>query len=188
MASIVSSIITPAIVASLFSLLFNTRTEKRKELRRAILDRLQESRDLVLKAVESAAAYFSLPFASRTATLEADLWLRERDVRLSLSSLAERTDAEMQKELSALQHDFDFFISELTGSNFQQKDAEADLAHIRKIAGLGADLRASLARVHFAELSSVLRRDPFDRFLRFLEIGEHYVPIADRLPDKPPIA
>jgi hypothetical protein len=185
MLTLLGSIITPAVVASLFSLVFNARAEKRRDARKAILDRLQESRDLVADAVKSAAAYFSKPYAERTPAIEAELWLIEREVRLSLSTLTERTDAQLKKELTSLQRDFDFFVGELTGSNFQQKEAEVDLAHIRKIAGLGADLRLSLSRAHVAELKAALERDPLDRVLKFFEIGEHYVPLADRFDERP---
>lgn len=181
MFTLLGSIITPAVVASLFALFFNARAEKRREIRTAILKRLDDSRALVATAVEAAATYFAHPSEGRTPQIEAKLWLAEREVRLGLSSLAERTDRTLNHELSKLQSDFDFFVGELTGSNFQQSNAEVDLAHVRRIASLGADLRLSLSRVHLAELQEALSRDPLDRALKFFELGNHYVPLADRL-------
>ena len=182
MFSVLGSIVTPAVVASLFSIFFGARAEKRRELRKAILDRLQESRGLVKHAIDAASQYYSKAASDRTAAIEANLWLAEREVRMSLSSLTERSDAGLEKELKNLQRDFDIFISELTGANFQQNDAQIDLAQVRKIAGLGAELRVSLSKVHLAELRNALANDPLDRVLKFLQIGDHYTPLADRLP------
>ena len=181
MLSFLESFVTPAIVASLFALFFNARAEKRRDVRKALNDAFEEARNLVKQAVETSSEYFSKNYEERTPSMEAKLWLAERELRLSLSALSERSDSQLDAELQKLTLDFDQLVGDLTGSNFQQMDATADLAHVRKIAGVGADLRNSLARVHFAELQTALSADPIDKIMKFLELGRYYVPLMKRL-------
>lgn len=179
MLTIFGSIITPALIASIFALFFNARAEKRREFRKAALDQLEESRELVLSGVKAAAAYFSKPSDERTPALEAEVWLIERELRMNLSTLADRSGTGVAGEVEKMQNDFDLFVGELTGANFQQRDAEVDLAHIRRIAGLGADLRVSLANASHSDLRQALEKDPLDKVMRFFEFGDHFQPLAD---------
>lgn len=166
-ASIFQSVITPALVASVFTLLFNVRSEKRKQIRDDLTKSFDEARSLVEKSVSSAAAYYSKDAKSRTSELEATLWLYEREMRFCLSRLIEKSDVDLAYQLSAIQHNFDSFISELTGGTFQDANATADLRHVRKIAGIGAELRHDLSRLRHAELVSILRRDLLDRLYQY---------------------
>lgn len=185
MLSLVGSIITPAIIASIFALLFNARAEKRRELRTELGAAISESRQLVANAVLASAKYFSQDAAARTAELESSLWLAERELRFTLSSLVERTDRPLATELEHLREHFDYFIGELTGGNFQQIAAVADLKQVRKIAGVGAELRRSLGRLYYAEMREALNADLLDRMFKYLEIGREYVPLSLRGRDEP---
>lgn len=179
MLTIVGSFITPAIVASLITLLVNLRIAKQKEFREAISKRLDEARGLVAASVDAAAAYYCLDAIDRTAQSEAKLWMAEREVRLGLASLTTTSHPELEVQFTKLQHDFDFFVSELTGGNFQQKSAVADLTHIRRIAGLGAELRQSILSLNEAEIRRRLEKDWITRTMRSLQIKPYYKSLSD---------
>ncbi len=179
MITVLGSIVTPAIVASIFSLLVNTRASKRRDYRDAVSMRVKETRELVASATNAAASYFCLDAKGRTPQLEAALWMAEKDVRLALFGLAEKPQGVVESELSRLQSDFDIFVSELTGGNFQQTSAKADLAHIRKIASIAADLRSSISLVNEEDLRTILDNDPLSKVMRALQIKPYYRSLKD---------
>lgn len=174
MSSLLSSIVTPAIISSIVTLLINIRQSKRKDFRDAVSKRIDESRELVYEAVDAAAMYYCNDAKNRTTQSEAKLWMAEREIRLILSSLIANFDQELDATLNELRDDFDIFISELTGGNFQQKNAKADLPHIRRIAGLGAELRLSILKANDAELQKRLDSDWITKIMKFLQIKPYY--------------
>jgi hypothetical protein len=172
--SVFSSLITPAFVATIISLLLNARTLKRKDIRDAYSKRIEEARYLIGNAVNAASEYFSLDFDERLPKIEAKLWMAEREVRLGLFSLTEIDEAGLDDELAKLRRDFDFFITELTSGNFQRRGALADLAHIRKIAGLGAELRQSISRANENELRKRLDDDLLSKIMKILQMRPYF--------------
>lgn len=179
MISLLQLVITPAIVSSIVTLLVNIRLSKQKEIRDSISKKIDEARKLVSESVDAAANYFSLSSADRTAQLEAKLWMCERELRMTLSALTSEHNVELNIELKKLQTDFDVFISELTGGNFQQKNATGDLPHIRRIAGIGSDLRLSLLKASEIEINKRLDNDWITYIMKFFQFGRYYTPIRD---------
>lgn len=163
----VGSILTPAVVASLFTLIFNARNEKRKQIRENLKESFSEARKLVEAAVVASSSYFSVDAENRLPSLEAKIWLCERELRFTLTDLLEKSDDKLKYDLEAARNEFDDFIAELTGGSFQVSTATSDLKHVRKIAGIGATLRFKLSALYFAELREVLQRDPLHKLLTF---------------------
>lgn len=170
MLSFFGSFVTPALVASIFSLLFNARSEKRKFVRESLRDSFAEAREVIGKSVSASSIYFSKPFIDRTPEVEASVWIYEKELRLTLSNLLERSDEDLAFELESVRDKFDDLVSELTGGNFQQRNARADLAHVRKISIKAAQLRSVLAALYHAQLRNSLDRDILDRFFNFLTV------------------
>ena len=168
MMGFITGFLTPALVASLFSLLFNSRAEKRRDLRQSLLDSFTEVRKIVNDAVKAASEYYSASIKDRTPSLEAAIWLNERELRFALSTLMSKSDQSLANHVGMLQDSFDIFISELTGGNFQSSDADSDLKQVRKIAGLGAELRHALSNEYHFELKRSLSDDWLDKLINFL--------------------
>jgi hypothetical protein len=135
------NIITPALVASLITLYYNSRAEKRRAARDYISKVFDGARDDVRRAVEAAVEYFPVQPANRTTLQEAKLWMGERDVRHSVAALIEFSagSAETRK---LLEDALDDFISALTGGSFQATSGEADVAQARAVSAIGGKLRA----------------------------------------------
>lgn len=170
MLTVVGSIITPALVASIFSLLFNARAEKRKFVRESLKDSFVEARDVIGKAVAASSIYFSKPYKGRTPEVEALVWIHEKEMRFLLSNILERSDESLAYELEKVQNHFDELVSELTGGNFQQKNSKSDLSQVRKISGIASHLRSVLATLYHAQLKSSLDRDMLDRLFNYLTV------------------
>lgn len=170
MLTLVGSILTPALVASIFSLLFNARAEKRKFVRESLKDSFIEARDVIGKAASASSIYFSKPHKERTPEVEASVWIHEKEMRFLLSNILERSDESLAYELEKVQDHFDELVSELTGGNFQQNSAKPDLGQIRKISGIAAHLRSVLAALYHAQLKNSLDRDLLDRAFNYLTV------------------
>jgi hypothetical protein len=156
------NVITPALVAALITLFYNTRAEKKRAERDFISKSFDTARDDVRRAVEAGVAYFPEKADERTGALEATLWMGERDVRNSVSALIEFSAADCPSR-DLLQSRLDDFVDALTGGSFQSVDASADLDQARKVAATGARLRASISTARQTQLRIAITADPFSK-------------------------
>jgi len=161
------SLITPALIASLVSLAVNIRADKVRAERDYFTVQFTSARELIDAAVKAAAEYYPLGAAERKPTLEAKLWLADRELRFALPSLMAFAGDDLKEELDALTRAFDDLIAELTGGSFQSASATPDLIQVRRIASAGAELRAKLTDLRHAELRRCVDRDPISRFLSY---------------------
>jgi len=181
----VSSVVTPAVVASAVSLFFNHRSEKKRAARDYLTKAFDSARDDVRRAVEYAVDYFPLRSDERTPAKEARLLMGDRDVRLSIGALIDFS-AESGPSRNLLQSALDDFISVLTGGSFQSSAADADLDQARLVASAGAALRAAIAKARHLELEDAVKSDVLsrsaDRLRLYLNenMGVESEPLADR--------
>lgn len=166
------SIITPALIASVISLYLGQRSEKRRAERDFITKLYDSARDDVRKAVEAGVDYFPRPLAERTLTLEAKVWMSERDVRHSVSSLLTLSEQAGEVEISAVEDALADLIDALTGGSFQSATAAEDIKQARKVATSGARLRVALSTLRQNELRAAIDADVVSR---------HLAPVRDYL-------
>jgi hypothetical protein len=156
------NIITPALVASLITLFYNSRAEKRRAVRDYISKTFDAARDDVRRAVEAAVEYFPVRPEERTPLQEAKLWRGERDVRHSIAALIEFS-ASNSETRKLLENALDDFISVLTGGSFQAGAGDADVAQARAVSAAGGKLRASIAMARQRELEAAVSSDIVSR-------------------------
>lgn len=156
------NVATPALVASLITLFYNSRAEKRRAARDYISKVFDAARDDARRAVEAAVEYYPVSPADRTALQEAKLWMGERDVRHSLSALLGFSTGNRETQ-KLLEDALDNFISALTGGSFQASIGEPDVAQARAIAAAGGKLRASIATARQRELEAAVSADLLSR-------------------------
>lgn len=156
------NLITPALVASLISLFYNSRAEKRRATRDYISKVFDAARDDVRRAVEAAVEYFPTPPPDRTPLQEARLWMGERDVRHSLAALIQFS-ADSSESRKMLEDALDSFIAVLTGGSFQASSGDSDVAQARAVSATGGKLRASIATARQRELEAAVSADILSR-------------------------
>jgi hypothetical protein len=156
------NVVTPALIASLITLFYNSRAEKRKAVRDYVSKIFDSAREDVQRAVEAAVEYFPVSPRDRTALQEAKLWMGERDVRHSLSALISFS-AEGGNSRSLLEEALDDFIDALTGGSFQAREGGPDVPQARAVAAKGGKLRAAIARARQRELESAITADLLSR-------------------------
>lgn len=156
------NIVTPALVASLVTLFYNSRSEKRRAARDYISKVFEGARDDVRRAVEAAVEYFPLPPPERTELLEAKVWMGERDVRHSISALLMFSNQESTSG-KLLEDSLDNFISALTGGSFQATTGNADVVQARSVAAAGGKLRAAISTARQHELEAAVSADLLSR-------------------------
>jgi hypothetical protein len=161
--SIIASIVTPAVVAAIISLLVNIRTGKLRDYREYTGSELSATRELIEKSIKAAAEYYSLKSIDRKPIHEAQVWLFERELRFSVPQIISQMPIGLAEQSEIAQDAFDDFISQLTGGSFQSKDAGPDLQYIRRIAVSGSELRARLNQIRQEELKGLIDRDPISR-------------------------
>lgn len=162
------ALVAPALIASIMTLLINIRLDKVRVRRDYIGTSYEAVRNGINEAVSAAAAYYPLPSAERTASLEAKIWMADRELRFSIPALMDNATTEARPDFDALSETFDDFIAELTGGTFQQTGANSDLKHFRKIASVGAELRAKITQARHEELRRAVDKDPLSRMISYL--------------------
>lgn len=172
----VSNFVGPALIATAITLLFNFWSEKRKAERDYVTKLFEGARDDSRKAVEAAMEYFPRDGADRSALLEAKVWMAERDIRHSLSSLSALCNSPETRE--SIERILDDFIDALTGGSFQNKKAKADVAQARKIASVGAELRVTLAKARQTDLQAEIARDPLSQLFTFVPTIPRRISVA----------
>jgi hypothetical protein len=159
---VVESVLTPALIASFISLLFNHRAEKHRAERDFITKTFDAARDDVRRCVGYGIEYFPNAAHDRTPAIEAKLWMGERDVRSSVAGLIEFSKHGSRSQ-QLLQQALDDFIDALTGGSFQSATATADLDQVRKVASTGAILRAAISTARQLELREAISSDILSR-------------------------
>lgn len=160
--------LTPALLTSIFLIFFNNRAEKRRILKQSLDDSLKHIQELISSAVEASAAYFCESGKNRTPKLEAEIWLRERELRELQADFITFSAEDYIETYKLVEDKFDEFIGEMTSGSFQQIRANPDIQHIRKIASIGAVLKRNLLRLKIDQQRAQLQADPLDKMLRFL--------------------
>src|SRR4051812_9747757 len=141
MVSVLGSLVTPAFVASVITVFFNIRGEKLKAHREYVSSFFQDARNAVSDAVSTAADYFTIAGAERTAGSQTRLFIAEREVRCMLATVCEAAPKlEPPIEVDRIQGLADSFIDLLTGDNFGQAECPASPGHAQQIATVGANL------------------------------------------------
>lgn len=156
------NVATPALVASLITLFYNSRAEKRRAVRDYVSKVFDAARDDVRRAVEAAVEYYPIAPADRTALQEAKVWMGERDVRHSVSVLV-GFSADTSASRKLLEDALDNFINALTGGSFQARTGDADVGQARVIAATGGKLRATIATARQGELEDAISADLLSR-------------------------
>lgn len=170
MSSLLTSLITPALVASIFTIFFNVRAEKLKAHREYVTSFFQDARTAVSNAVSAAADYFTIAGTERTAGSQMHLFICEREVRCTIGMVCESgPKLEPPMDVVRVQDLADTFIDALTGDTFGSNDCAASPEHAQRIASVGADLRDELARVRQRQLEQWVGADGFQRILIFLK-------------------
>lgn len=167
MAGILSSFITPAVVAGVISLLVTNRNEKIRARRDFITKAFDPARDTIKAAVDAALEYYPLKSTARTKLLEAKVLASEREVRRAISALLSFHENLHLTNFSTVQDAFDNFVAEITGGSFQRSDAGADVATATKIADAGAHLRAALLSLRSDVLEREIENDPLSSLPAF---------------------
>jgi hypothetical protein len=169
MASVFTALVTPAFVASVVSILWNIRAQKLAEHREYVTSFFQDARTAISNAVASAADYFTVVGAQRTAGSQTHLFICEREVRRTLAMVCEtgpKLDPPM--DIDRLQELADTLVDALTGDTFGLPECDASPGHAQSIATVGADLRDELVRVQQRQLEARVSADLFQRFLQFV--------------------
>lgn len=160
MASFLDSIVTPAVVAGVISLLVTNRNEKIRARRDFITKAFDPARDNIKDAVAAALEYYPLAADKRTKSQEAMLLAAEREVRRSITSLLLMHEEGESASFKAAQQAFDDFVAELTSGSFQSADAKTDVAAAVRVADAGANLRAGLLGLRSEVLERAIAEDP----------------------------
>lgn len=183
------NIITPALVASLVTLFYNNRAEKRRATRDYISKVFDGARDDVRRAVEAAVEYYPVTPGKRTALQEAKVWMGERDVRHAISALLEFSEPRSSSQ-KVLEDALDHFISTLTGGSFQVTSGGSDVAQARAVAAAGGKLRASISTARQRELEDAVSADILSRYWlrlrRYMEEPLGVPPATPRARISPP--
>jgi hypothetical protein len=164
----ITSIVTPAVVASAVSLYLGSRSEKQRAVRDFITKAFDAARDDVRRASEAAAEYFPLSAEERKPAQAAKIWMGERDVRHSVEALIAFTDATSPRR-AVLENRLDDFIDALTGGSFESTAATADVEQVRRVATTSAALRAALSTARQQELSAAIDKDVLARFVKYMK-------------------
>lgn len=163
-----TAIITPALIATFISLVVTNRAEKLRAQRDFLTKIFESARDDVKQALDAAAGYFPLPAAERDPSLEARIWMAERELRFSLISVIDSSMAGSVQQADELTLAFDDLIGQLTSGSFQSASATSDLKHLRLIASAGAEVRAKLFALRSAELRNAVKNDPLSRVIFYM--------------------
>jgi len=159
MPGLLGSIVTPAVVAGVISLLVTNRNEKVRAQRDFITKAFEPARDAIKSAVDAAIAYFPETGTARTPKLEVSVSASEREVRRSISGLLTLHESEKTSKFEEVNELFAVFVSELTSGTFQQVNAAADLPTTLRIADAGANLRAALIALRSEVLERQISND-----------------------------